>query len=165
MAGVMLVCWHLQFVTSVAFVSWIFCGPDYIISEGESLWAMAMRTLLVFREIHRGREQLNGFVASLLPPCFRTWGEQIRLEHYWALDMLWLHERSAGNCCSQNTLEVCNSSGFGEGAFNRVKEKRKGTKLPHICFLPSLLHKYEVWVVKSGGYSSTKLSVDALHDS
>lgn len=46
--------------------------------------AMVMGTLIVLREIHRGREQFNGFVASLLPPHFGTWGEQIRLEHYWA---------------------------------------------------------------------------------
>lgn len=45
---------------------------------------MAMGTLLVFSEIHRAREQHNGFVASLLPPHSGTWGKQIRLEHYWA---------------------------------------------------------------------------------
>lgn len=38
-----------------------------------------VRTSLGFREIHRGREQLNGFVPSLLPPCFGTWGEQISI--------------------------------------------------------------------------------------
>lgn len=43
-----------------------------------------MGTLLVPREIHRASEQLNEFVASLLPPDFGTWSEQIRLEHYWA---------------------------------------------------------------------------------
>lgn len=85
--------------------------------------AVVMGTSLVFREIHRGREHLGGFVASLLPPRFETWGEQIRLEHCWALDMLWLHERSTGNCCSQNKLEVCNSSGLGERAFSRVRGK------------------------------------------
>lgn len=102
---------------------------------------MVVGTSLIFRDIHRGRKWFNGFVASLLPPRFGTLSKQIRLEHYWALDMPWLRERSAGNCGSQNTLEVSNNSGFGERVFNRVRAKRKGAKLLHIYFLPSLLHK------------------------